>query len=174
MNDALALFPEQASATIDGDYRYRLDRWWGDGPRLVWVMLNPSTADHREDDPTIRRVRGFTQREGYDGFTVVNLYSLRATDPAALTSHDDPVGWHGDLIQHAVIVRAPAVVVAWGAHPMAEQRARQFRASTPDALCLGHTKSGAPRHPLYVRKDQPLVPAWPAVTGPYDRDGGEG
>lgn len=164
---------EQSSAVIDGPYRYRLDRWWGDGPRLVWVMLNPSTADANVDDPTIRRVRGFTQREGYDGFTVVNLFSLRATDPAALASHIDPVGWHGDLIPYAAIKRAPAVVVAWGANPMAARRAAQFRSSCPDALCLGHTKAGHPRHPLYVRKDQPLVPAWPkALTGSDQSLGG--
>ncbi len=156
---------EQASAVLSDDnvYRYRLDRWWGAGPRLVWVMLNPSTADATDDDPTIRRVRGFTQREGYDGFTVVNLYSLRATDPSALTDHDDPVGRQGDSIPHQVIERAAAVVVAWGAHPMATERASLIRRARPDALCLGHAKAGAPRHPLLICKTQPLVPAWPST-----------
>src|SRR5689334_20041621 len=64
-----------------GLYRYRLTRRWGDGPALLFVMLNPSTADATEDDPTIRRCTGFAKREGMPAIEVVNLFAWRATDP---------------------------------------------------------------------------------------------
>ncbi len=154
---------EQASACLsdDGRYRYQLDRWWASGDRLVWVMLNPSTADAAVDDPTIRRVRGFTRREGYDGFVVVNLFALRATNPAQLTAVEDPEGPANRDRLAAILNRPVDVVVAWGANPAAVPMADLIRTWRPDARSLGHTKAGAPRHPLYVRRDQPLTAAWP-------------
>lgn len=66
-------------------YRYMLTREWDEhGDKICWVMLNPSTADETLDDPTIRRVRSFSQREGYGSLVVVNLYAMRATDPKGL------------------------------------------------------------------------------------------
>ena len=73
-------------------YRYLLTRRWGTVPAMVWIMLNPSTADAFAEDPTIRRCLIFAHREGCGGLTVVNLFALRSTDPKALTRHPDPVG----------------------------------------------------------------------------------
>lgn len=137
--------------------------------RLVWVMLNPSTADDTVDDPTIRRVIGFTDREGCAALDVVNLWAMRATDPKALRAALDAGGSVDDSArQESAWVRsiAPArtVVAAWGAfdHPAMAARidhvlgiAKRF--GTP-VVCLGTTKGGAPRHPLYVRSDQPFEP----------------
>src|SRR5437868_12651695 len=64
-----------------GKFRYRLTRQWGEGAALPFVMLNPSTADAEQDDPTIRKCVGFAKRMGYDGIEVVNLYAYRATKP---------------------------------------------------------------------------------------------
>lgn len=143
-----------------GSYRYRLVRQWGVGALLPFVMLNPSTADATADDPTIRRCIGFARREGADGIMVNNLFALRATDPADLLHHPDP---HGpDNGRHlASLAAAPNVVCAWGAEPMAAQKglalAAVLRRSGVRVTCLGITKQGHPRHPLYVRADQPLV-----------------
>jgi hypothetical protein len=156
-------------------YRYQLTRdlqpsLESDARTLTWVMLNPSTADQHVDDPTIRRVKAFTARLGYARLYVVNLYALRATAPADLWKADDPIGPDNDLILRQAIFLAAysrtPIVAAWGAHARPERVAefmrfvRETRAMSP-LSCLGTTNSGAPRHPLYLRADAPLVP-WEA------------
>lgn len=147
------------------DYRYTLTRgrWLGEGT-VLFVMLNPSTADEHQDDPTIRRCVGFAQTWGYARLNVANLYALRATDPRDLFRHDDPVGPGNDLavIQHAR--NADAIVVAWGAtqHPQparADHVLDLLDAAHGRVWCLGLTPAtGQPRHPLYVAAaTQPVV-----------------
>lgn len=158
-----------AEVSADGQYRYDLTRCWGDvmGQMLTFVMLNPSTADADVDDPTIRRCIGFARREGLGGIRVVNLYALRATKPSALWEHPDPVGpdseWQIGSALHNAKANGTPVVCAWGANARADRvnafidLAGQAAASL---YCLGVTKAGAPRHPLYVRGDKPLE-VWP-------------
>lgn len=140
-----------------GRYRYRLWRRWAPGGEcILWVMLNPSTACATEDDPTIRRCVGFAKAWGAHAMEVVNLFAWRATDPRELVRPEDPVGPAND--EHILLAsaRASRTIVAWGADPFAVRRAKAVleRLSAPQALAL--TKSGAPRHPLYLRRD--LVP----------------
>lgn len=154
------------------NYRYRLTRsdiasgTWLDvhEPRLVWIMLNPSTADETTDDPTIRRVMAFTRRLGYNALTVVNLYALRSTDPRGLWLAEDPVGPENDAVLAdeawaAVLDDAP-IVAAWGANARPDRVAQVLALPhlAPRLHALGVTKSGAPRHPLYLRGDAPLSP----------------
>jgi hypothetical protein len=143
-----------------GAYRYWLTRTWdATRPSVCFIMLNPSTADAARDDPTIRRCVGFGERWGCGGVHVVNLFALRATDPKALRAHADPVGPENDeWIRRGV--RGRAVVAAWGASPLAARRARDVLKLTDTAgvWCLGVTRDGHPRHPLYVPNDAPLVP----------------
>jgi len=157
------------------DYRYRLARsdvigWLAmHEESLLWIMLNPSTADDNQDDATIRRVKAFTRRLGYAQLTVVNLYAWRATDPRDLWSADDPVGPDNDAIladeSWTARMDGSPIVAAWGAHAkperVAEVLAIPFLASR--LHCLGVTKSGAPRHPLYLPGDTALVP-WPVAS----------
>lgn len=156
------------SAVIDptGTYRYRLDRAWGFGAgRLVFIMLNPSIADGLQDDPTIRRCIGFAKREGCSGLTVVNLFGLRATIPHELQTVSNPVG--PDNYRHiSEAAETGKVVVAWGATPFATTQAHKVAWAltlnpNQQLWCLGITKSGAPRHPLYVPATQPLA-SWTA------------
>jgi hypothetical protein len=149
----------------DGLYRYRLDRWWGDDPRLAFCMLNPSTADADVDDRTIGRCIAFARREGYDGITVVNLFAWRSTDPDNLPISDVEAVGPANLIHllDAAAASEGRIVVAWGAHKRVPARGgyavHLLRNTYKVHLdCLGVTKSGAPRHPLYVRGDQPLIP----------------
>lgn len=151
--------------TVEGDavfsdcgrYRYLLTRRWGDGPAATFVMLNPSTADAATDDPTIRRCIGFAKSWDCGSLNVVNLFAFRATDPRELLAATDPVGPRNDAFLHSYL---PDGVAAWGAHKMASTRARgvvrAFVRSSP-LWCLGVTKDGHPRHPLYVRADAPLI-----------------
>lgn len=159
-----------ALVSPSGIHRYLLWRVWArtDAGCLAFVMLNPSTADGTEDDPTIRRCRNFALDHGYDGIKVVNLYAYRATKPAdlwALDFEQDRVGRENDDMLREVLLtdkhRVTSVVCAWGAQPKADKRIRAFHhlVGRPMRLwlCLDLTKDGYPRHPLMVRRDQPLV-----------------
>ncbi len=144
-----------------GTYRYELRRQWGPEPPVGWVMLNPSTADAELDDPTIRRCISFSGAWGAGGIVVVNLYALRATDPGELARHHYPVGPENDRYWRAVADECSSVVCAWGAHPQAVEVARAvmyaLRQHREKTWCLGTTKTGAPRHPLYVKSATELV-----------------
>lgn len=154
------------SATISGDevYRYELTRSWDFGGRgVVWVMLNPSTADADVDDPTIRRCMRFSQREGFNRLKVVNLYALRAANPTALRSHPDPVGpenLHYLKLALTAQWEWPLMIVAWGARGADLARGLSSLAAVlrRPLFCLGTTRDGQPRHPLYVSGDTRIVP----------------
>lgn len=145
----------------DGAYRYRLERFWSGEPALPFVMLNPSTADAAVDDPTIRRCMGFARREQAGGIIVCNLYAFRATEPSILWRASDPYGPENDralvdLASWAHSADMP-IVCGWGAHGGNSNRPVVLMQQTGVRLvCLGRTKGGQPRHPLYVRGDQPL------------------
>lgn len=164
----MTAYPPWGDAEISAckTFRYRLQRRWGpitEGKAwLRFVMLNPSTADASQDDPTIRRCIGFAKREGYGAVAVLNLYAYRATSPQALLTCKDAVGpendvWLWDSLRAAVFWHEP-VVAAWGTNAQPD-RVREVLSIVPnvDWRCLGTTKDGHPRHPLYVRGDQPLV-----------------
>lgn len=157
----------QRDANISGcrQYRYELSRRWADGPLMVFVMLNPSTADAAVDDPTIRRCMHFARREGLDGINVVNLFAFRTPSPAAMKAASDPIGPDNDAYLARVFLSASAwnvpVVAAWGAHGSFKRRdARVYQIAKGEGVllhCFGVTKDGAPKHPLYLPNDAPLV-----------------
>jgi len=159
--------PMKGSVTFGGGndrYRYELRRWWGPGPLVVFIGLNPSTAADTKDDPTLRRCCGFARRWGFDGVIMVNLYALRATDPALLREHFDPMGKHNDAHLRIAAAAAKCLVACWGAHGGPDGARLLEPGSTPvvdvlvdrDLQCLGKNKDGSPRHPLYLRADTPV------------------
>lgn len=141
-------------------YRYTLTRRWEEGPAMLVVALNPSTATETEDDPTVTRMIGFAKREGLAGLTVANLFAFRATDPKDMKAVPDPVGPENDEWLRRLALEHPLRVAAWGVHG-------DFRGRAADVLdrdLLGPlrrfgkpTKDGHPRHPLYLSKVTPLV-----------------
>ena len=139
--------------SADNKYRFRLGRAWGPAPYACFIMLNPSIADASVDDPTIRSCIRLAKAWGRGGFEVVNLFALRTTNPQELYHADDPIGPDNDAhILAAVMWRSP-VVVAWGMRGVFMNRDRavlDLLRGIP-LLCLGRTKTGAPRHPLYTR-----------------------
>lgn len=145
------LFSQLSDALISpcGMYRYLLTRTWGKAPPILFVMLNPSTADAAIDDQTIRRCVSYGKALGAGGIIVVNLYALRATDPAELLRHPDPVGPENDRHLREAIVRASRIIVAFGSHPMVRPRLPGLvaLAGARPLECLGTTKDGWPRHP---------------------------
>lgn len=157
-----------------GRYRYRLVRGLEPllgGRTILYVMLNPSTADADTDDPTIRKCIGFAKRLGGVRVEVVNLYALRATDPRDLRwciENEGPsvaVGPDNDRAISAAVgecIRDGGLVLAaWGAHPTARRRVEAVSAlvtvAGADLYCLGVAKDGSPRHPLMLGYDaQPV------------------
>lgn len=153
-------------------YRYSLERLFSFLlPRLpqvrrtvLFVGLNPSTATAEEDDPTIRREVGYAQDWCFDRYLKGNVYALRSTDPSALYDSVDPVGPHNKATLKRLMDRADLIVAAWGAnklHPAAVEIAQMILAD-PRTRCLGVTKGGAPKHPLYLSKTTPLQMVAPA------------
>jgi len=140
-----------------GLYRYLLTRTWNpDRGAVAFVMLNPSTADHRADDPTIRRCVAFADAWGYGRLVVVNLFALRATDPSELRRSADPIGPDNDY-HIAGQCAGRTVVAAWGGvaskwpHPKWAERARAVRKLIGSTACVEHlglTADGCPKHPL--------------------------
>lgn len=156
-----------ALITSDGVHRIWLSRLWEIAPRKTMFMhgLNPSVADGHIDDPTIRRDLGFAQREGCGNLIKTNLFEFRATDPEDLWAAPDhlrsvpgKLDWQENLI--TCWPGEKIVVACWGADKRAEAAGEAFmswcRKRDIPLYCLGRTKSGAPRHPLYVRADKPL------------------
>jgi len=139
-------------------YRYSLDHVWRlEADHCVFIMLNPSTATATEDDPTIRRCIGFARDWGFGSLRVVNLFAFRATDLADLKKATAPVGLENDAVLKASVRSAVLAVAAWGAHGAWEGRAdyvvNELLAPWRGKLeCLGTTKEGQPRHPLYRPK----------------------
>lgn len=138
-----------------GRYRYRLwRRWEPERPHVVWVLLNPSTADAEQDDPTIRRCMGYARAWHFGGIEVVNLFALRGSDPKVIYEADDPVGPENDIHLLEAALEGELVVCAWGAHGSHQGRSaavlRGLRAIgvVPHALKL--TAGGEPGHPLYL------------------------
>jgi hypothetical protein len=158
------LFLERDAVISDcGKYRYLLRRTWDhDKQRVLIVMLNPSTADAEIDDNTIRSCIRLCKGLGYGSFEVVNLYAWRATDPDELARVRYSIGERNNATIEAAIGRCDLAICAWGAHPMAESWQRNaevfnlLSARRPAVFCFGLTKSGAPKHPLYIKTGTPL------------------
>jgi hypothetical protein len=165
MSAVVHQFEEMTGAVISpcGLFRYRLWRRWDrHKPRLLWVMLNPSTADARLDDPTIAACIAFAKALGYGGIEVVNLYAFRATDPKALKRAGYPIGPDNDLtiraMARAIYAEHGMLIAGWGAHAQ-EERAdavREMLQMVIDVHVLHLNGGGSPKHPLYIaRSAQP-------------------
>ncbi len=158
-----AAMDRQADISACGRYRYWLTRRWDfDLPTVLFVMLNPSRADARDDDPTIRKCMGFARRWGMGGIEVVNLYPWRATNPADLPAGPEVFGdaRFGGHERNAVAIRQAAsaadrIVAAWGAKagPWQSQPDVVLGLLSGEVEALRLTKHGHPWHPLYVPYD---------------------
>ncbi|WP_179216990.1 DUF1643 domain-containing protein [Humidesulfovibrio mexicanus] len=142
--------------------RYLLTRQWGYGWTVLFVGLNPSTANATHDDPTLRRLIGLARSwEGYGRLLVCNLFSLVSPDPKALLVHPDPVGPLNDFTIHTAVRESELVVAGWGAFRAARERAVQVLESGllgSNVRCLGQNADGSPKHPLYLPRGVKPVP----------------
>jgi hypothetical protein len=139
-------------------YRYLLTRVWGQGPKALFVMLNPSTATEVQNDPTVERCERRARALGFGAFRVTNIFAFRATDPKVMRAVADPVGPDNDAAIVESAAWADSVVCAWGNHGLHLDRGahvtRLLRSTGVPLLHLGLTGQRQPRHPLYVGYDQ--------------------
>jgi hypothetical protein len=149
-----------ALATFDltRTYRFRLTRTWNpDGPRINFLMLNPSTADAFDLDPTVRRCVAFARTWGFGCIEVTNIFAFRATDPTVLIAQTEPVGTGNDQAILDAARMADQVVAAWGVRGTHRGRGDEVAALLADIdvrpVALRVTKHGHPAHPLYLARD---------------------
>ncbi|GAA6180373.1 DUF1643 domain-containing protein [Shimia sp. NS0008-38b] len=136
-------------------YRYALTRIWDTAkPRILFIMLNPSKATEQQNDPTIERCERRARALGYGGFRAVNIFALRETDPKKMRRDTAPTGADNDAVVAESCLWADTIIAAWGAHGDHLDRGFQMRDVLRDTgeviHCLGLTKAGHPRHPLYI------------------------
>jgi hypothetical protein len=157
-----------ANFSPDRKYRYRLRRIWSEKPPLVWIMLNPSTADERRDDPTIRRYIARGLNEGYGGVIILNIFAWRSTWPGGLLQTTDPNGPENDgYIERETVSRQ--VICAWGSlHKSLRQREcdvlEMLSGRTLFYLKI-NKMTGSPAHPLYLSKKLTMKPFLAEPTG---------
>ncbi len=152
-----------ASAVISecGKYRYSLTRIWDESkPKVMFIMLNPSTADASNDDPTIRRCIGFAKSWGYGGIYVVNLFSLRATNPKDLLTAPFVVGVENEKWIRRMSCLAHLVVCAWGNGSIVDKLQKRLDHNWKPLSWIDKplhylelSNNGTPKHPLYLTKN---------------------
>jgi hypothetical protein len=162
--DCIHKAPE-ALFSKDGKYRYFLTRRWGTGLRwIAWIGLNPSTADAIRDDPTIRRCIAYSREWDYDGMIMLNIFTLRSTDPKKLYESEDPVGPENNKAILEACKFAETRLCCWGNHGKLKSRGWEVSRLLKDMplQVLGTTSKKMPCHPLYLQgtlRPQLWVPA---------------
>ncbi|QEM41057.1 hypothetical protein [Pseudomonas phage vB_PaeM_RP7] len=151
-----------------GKYRYRLDRGCSppfEGSKVyAYFGVNPSTADASTDDATVRKWRGFTERNGGHRFIVGNVFCYRATDVKELRKVDDPFGPESVDYFQSILAEADILVPCWGSLSKLPKHLRgcppqllqwMLRSGKP-VMCFGLTRCDQPKHPLMLGYDTPL------------------
>lgn len=136
-------------------YRYQLERSWSEqtsrNSTVVFIGLNPSTADLTKDDPTIRKCMTYAQAWQFKKLVMVNLFSWRTTNPNELMQAKNPVGRLTDKYLDEAVSRSALVVACWGEYGTFLGRSDDIRARYQRRLsCLSTNQSGEPTHPLYL------------------------
>jgi hypothetical protein len=148
------------TATFSPDRVYRYALWreleFFYERQVMFIGLNPSTADETNDDPTVRRCIRFAKTWGFSRMCMTNIFAFRATDPSVMLAAADPVGPENDKFLRECADRSHLIVAAWGNHGGHLYRDQQVLKLIPKLQCFGKTKSGNPKHPLYLRKDSLL------------------
>lgn len=153
------LFQPTGGAVFSEDrkYRYYLWRQWDETkPTIVFIGLNPSTANESKNDPTIRRVINFARDWGYGKIYMMNLFALVSPYPKYLIDCVDPVGENDSYLFDKC--EGNDVLFAWGSFKAAKDRAKYVSSLLPKAICLGLNSDGSPKHPLYIPSNtQPII-----------------
>jgi hypothetical protein len=154
-----------ATFSTCGRYRQVLTRQWNsDLPWIMFVGMNPSTADHTHDDPTVRKECTYARMWGYGGLIKCNVMDYRCTNPKGLLDVDvTPCSAQNLLHIHKHVSEVDQVVAAWGKlppklKPHADAVGKLLCLSHVPVHCLGYNLDGSPKHPLYVKMSVTLMP----------------
>ncbi len=140
-------------------YRYSLKRIWDDQkPYVLFIGLNPSTADEESDDDTLTRCIDYAMRWGFGGVAMGNLFAFKETDRHAMLRQELPVGDENDQWLQKLAADAGMVVAAWGNDGANMGRSSQVSALIPNLHCLKVNATGEPSHPLYQKKILEPIP----------------
>lgn len=163
----MSLFPETSGAIFSPcrQYRYQLWRRWDDSKdMLMFLMLNPSTADENDNDPTVERCQRRAVQMGYGGLRVANLFAIRSPYPEVLYKTEDPVGPDNDQAIIESAKESGMVICAWGTDGDYLDRGKKvlelLKTNGIQPYYLQLNQDGSPKHPLYVAYDiqpQPLA-----------------
>jgi hypothetical protein len=146
-----------AEFSEDRVYRYCLWRVWDSTkPLVMFIGLNPSTANESKNDNTISKLMKIAKHNGYGGFYMMNLFAVISKDPNILLSHPNPIGNNNGWLEKIAPLCA-TTVFAWGSFKQAEVRAKEVKAMFPNAHCLWQNKNGSPKHPLYCLDKQEII-----------------
>lgn len=153
-------------AVVEGEYRYSLVREWNvDNPKsVVFIMLNPSTADDEKEDQTTKVCIEFAKRWGFGSMQIVNLFAYRATEPnilKELNNYNKMVGERNNEFIQSALEEADKIVVAWGEHGIIKNRYRDTELKDILAkyplYCFRVIANNQPKHPLGVSYDTQLI-----------------
>ena len=143
---------KNAVISDDGKYRYSLSRKWDKTkPEIMFIMLNPSTADDTVDDRTIKRIINFSKTWGYGGLLVGNIYAYRSSNPKLLRDVDDPIGPENEKYIRKMLQKVNTVVYAWGDNNK-KGEPDWLKNIVKAPLCIEISQQGNPRHPLMLKK----------------------
>ncbi len=140
-------------------YRYSLNRVWDTtAPKVLFIGLNPSKADEKTNDPTIRRCIQFAKDWNFGGFCMINLFAYCTHDPKELMKAIDPVGPENDTILQKHISNSETIILIWGNLGRFLKRNEAVLKLIKNPLCLKINKNGTPAHPLYLKSNLRPVP----------------
>jgi len=149
-------------------YRYTLLHQWDElfeRRRAIFICLNPSTADENKLDPTLTRIKSFSERLGANEFLMLNIFAYRATDPKDMMAVADPIGPENDAHIQTAITEAYElnqggldIIGGWGNHGLHRNRQVAFlelmlpyrKLPKLNIACLGKNANQTPKHPLYI------------------------
>ena len=141
----------------DRKYRYVLSRIWDESkPLVVIIGLNPSTADEKDDDNTIKKCINFSKNWGYGGLYMLNLFAFRATAPSDMFNASSPIGEENSKYIEKYSKLSDKVICAWGNNGNFKNRSKEVLLNIENKFYLKLNKTGEPAHPLYLNKN--LIP----------------
>ncbi len=146
-------------------YRYALWRIWDKTkPLVMFVGLNPSTANESEPDNTVKSVMRISKANGYGGFYMMNCFPFVSTNPDALRDYDKTFFQQHQFVLNNIKLKeieakCKDIVFAWGAFKVVKDLGRNKEMCTmfPNAKALQILKDGSPKHPLYCKSETQLV-----------------